>query len=162
MPFNRGSNKMKNAVIGQGGLDLGATTSRQDPNQGLSSYTPKNKLTALVVDDNKVNRKIHKMLLTNLGVKSEEAENGQEAVNLCALGIIFDLILIDMEMPVMDGPQATRIMREIGVRSKIVGVSGNSRSDEKQSFMEAGIDEFYEKPMTRAKLISLVQEIDNR
>lgn len=67
---------------------------------------PKNlgtKLTALVVDDNILNRKIHQKLLESVGVKNQGVENGQEAVDIHCHGQIFDLILMDMDMPIMNG-----------------------------------------------------------
>ena len=67
---------------------------------------PKNlgtKLTALVVDDNILNRKIHQKLLESVGVKNQGVEKGQEAVDIHCHGQIFDLILMDMDMPIMNG-----------------------------------------------------------
>lgn len=67
---------------------------------------PKNlgtKLTALVVDDNKINRKIHQKLLESVGMKNQGVENGQEAVDIHCHGQRFDLILMDMDMPIMNG-----------------------------------------------------------
>lgn len=61
-------------------------------------------LTALVVDDNKINRKLHQRMLNSVGVKSQSVENGKEAVDIhCSYGKKFDLILMDMDMPVLNG-----------------------------------------------------------
>ncbi|XP_077236698.1 two-component response regulator 24-like [Tasmannia lanceolata] len=155
MPINSGSSssmKMKGVVVDEDVHDQGASS---------SSSAIRNNLTALIVDDNTVNRIVLKAHLTTLGVKAVEVMNGLEAVNICSSGLKFDLILIDMEMPIMDGLEATKRMRMMGIRSKIVGVSGNSRKSEIQAFMDAGIDEFWVKPMTREKLISLLEEINN-
>ncbi|XP_058103695.1 two-component response regulator 24-like [Magnolia sinica] len=161
MPFGMGSSssskKSKNvAVDASGPLSM-----KNGPNKGVSGLNLKKQLSVLVVDDNPVNRKILKMMLANLGVEAQEAENGQEAVDLHLGGAHFDLILIDMEMPVMDGPQATRVLRTMGVGCKMIGVSANSRNRDKQVFMEAGIDEYHVKPMTRPKLISILKEVDD-
>jgi len=61
------------------------------------------KLTALVVDDNIINRKIHQKMLDKFGVKSQGVENGKEAVDIHWCGQKFDLILMDMDMPIMNG-----------------------------------------------------------
>jgi len=61
------------------------------------------KLTALVVDDNIINRKIHQKMLNKFGVKSQGVENGKEAVDIHWRGQKFDLILMDMDMPIMNG-----------------------------------------------------------
>ncbi|KAF8388333.1 hypothetical protein HHK36_026999 [Tetracentron sinense] len=130
--------------------------------QGPSSHSLNKKVTALVVEDNVVNQMIHKRLLSNLGIETQVVENGKEAVDLHHSGAVFDLILMDMEMPIMNGPEATRVLRAMGVRSKIVGVTAYSGDYEKRVFMDAGLDDYYEKPLTMAKLVSLLQElVDN-
>ena len=63
----------------------------------------KNNFTVLVVDDDTVVRMVHKMLVTSLGLKVQEAKNGKEAVDLHINGASFDLILMDMEMPILNG-----------------------------------------------------------
>ncbi|KAG9445718.1 hypothetical protein H6P81_011846 [Aristolochia fimbriata] len=108
----------------------------------------RNELSALVVDDNKVTRKILMTMLKWAKIKAQEVENGKEAIDLFASGANFHLIFIDMQMPIMDGPEATRILRSMGVRSRIVGVSANCRENDKAEFMGAGLDEFYVKPLS--------------
>ncbi|KAF5207219.1 Two-component response regulator [Thalictrum thalictroides] len=120
----------------------------------------KNKLTALVVDDAELVRRIHIQLLTNLGVDAWNVENGKKAVDLCHSGEVFDLILMDMEMPIMDGPEATRLLREMGVTSVIVGVSASSMEWNKQFFMDAGLNHYEEKPLSADKLVPILREID--
>ncbi|KAK9113757.1 hypothetical protein Syun_020554 [Stephania yunnanensis] len=120
----------------------------------------KNKLTALVVDDSKMHRLIHKKLLATLGVESQEAENGKEAVDICLSGEAFNLILMDYDMPVMDGREATKLLRENGVDTMILGVTARSREWEREEFMGAGLNDCQEKPLTRAKLLSALQEVD--
>lgn len=61
------------------------------------------KITALVVDDNMVIRAIHHRLLKDLGIENQVAVNGKEAVDVHSSGQYFDLILMDMDMPVMNG-----------------------------------------------------------
>lgn len=61
------------------------------------------KITALVVDDNMVVRAIHHRLLQDLGIENQVAVNGKEAVDVHSSGQYFDLILMDMDMPVMNG-----------------------------------------------------------
>jgi response regulator RpfG family c-di-GMP phosphodiesterase len=64
----------------------------------------KNSFSVLVVDDDTIIRMVHRMLVTGLGLKVQEAKNGKEAVDLHINGASFDLILMDMEMPIMNGP----------------------------------------------------------
>lgn len=61
------------------------------------------KITALVVDDSRINQSIHHKLLNNLGIENQVAGNGKEAVDVHSSGKQFDLILMDMDMPIMNG-----------------------------------------------------------
>lgn len=67
------------------------------------------KLTALVVDDNFVNQTMHHKLLDRLGIKNDVVCNGQEAVDVHCSGRNYDLILMDMEMPILNGIQVILI-----------------------------------------------------
>ncbi|XWS76149.1 hypothetical protein CRYUN_Cryun01aG0151600 [Craigia yunnanensis] len=118
------------------------------------------KITALVVDDNMINRTIHHRLLDNLGIENEVVGNGKEAVDVHCSGKNFDLILMDMEMPIMNGIEATRKLREMGIHSMIAGVSSRSMEQEIQEFIEAGLDDYQEKPLTMSKLISIIRKIN--
>ena len=63
----------------------------------------KKQVSALIVDDDRVIRKIHSMILSSLKVKSEMAVNGKEAVDLFRSGANFDIVFMDLEMPIMNG-----------------------------------------------------------
>ncbi|XWS31330.1 hypothetical protein CRYUN_Cryun23aG0067500 [Craigia yunnanensis] len=115
------------------------------------------KITALVVDDDVINRTIHHRLLDNLGIENEVVGNGKEAVDVHCSGKNFDLILMDMDMPIMNGIEATRKLREMGILSMIAGVSTRSMEQEIQEFVEAGLDDYQEKPLTMSKLICIIQ-----
>ncbi|XP_019429982.1 PREDICTED: two-component response regulator ARR22-like [Lupinus angustifolius] len=118
------------------------------------------KLTALVVDDNRISRKIHQKLLNSVGImKNQGVGNGKEAVDIHCYGQSFDLILMDMDMPIMNGIEATKILRSMGICSMIVGVSSRSMESEIQEFMEAGLDDYQVKPLTNAKLKSILDKI---
>ncbi|KAH9785005.1 Two-component response regulator 24 [Citrus sinensis] len=119
------------------------------------------KITALVVDDNMVVRAIHHRLLQDLGIENQVAVNGKEAVDVHSSGQYFDLILMDMDMPVMNGIEATRKLRAMGIRSTIAGISSRSLEREKQEFMEAGLDDYHEKPLTADKIVSILHKISN-
>ncbi|XWS36531.1 hypothetical protein CRYUN_Cryun20dG0092800 [Craigia yunnanensis] len=119
------------------------------------------KITALVVDDDMINRTIHHRLLDNLGIENEVVGNGKEAVDVHCSGKNFDLILMDKDMPIMNGIEATRKLREMGIRSLIAGVSSRSTEQEIQEFMEAGLDDYLEKPLTMSKLVTIIRKIDS-
>ncbi|OIW11239.1 hypothetical protein TanjilG_28330 [Lupinus angustifolius] len=132
----------------------------EDKNKNLlASQDLATNLTALVVDDNIINRKIHQKLLKNAGLKNQGVGNGKEAVDIHCYGQSFDLILMDMDMPIMNGIEATKKLRSMGICSMIVGVSSRSMESEIQQFMEAGLDDYQVKPLTITKLSSILHKI---
>lgn len=103
----------------------------------------------LVVDDQPINRDVVRELLAMVGATSTFAANGQEAVDIVkALPAGFDLILMDIQMPVMDGLEATRQIRQIDGCSKlpIVAMTAHTMSHEKASNLELGMDDHLAKP----------------
>ncbi|KAK7336952.1 hypothetical protein VNO77_17506 [Canavalia gladiata] len=117
-------------------------------------------LTALIVDDDLVIRMIHQKMLNSVGVKNKVAENGKEAVDIHHSGQSFDLILMDLDMPVMNGIEATKELRSMGIHSMIAGVSARSVEAQIEEFIEAGLDQYLEKPLTVAKLASIIHKIN--
>ncbi|KAI5315610.1 hypothetical protein PRUPE_8G209300 [Prunus persica] len=119
------------------------------------------KITALVVDDSMINQRIHHKLLENLGIENQVVGNGKEAVDVHCSGKHFDLILMDMDMPIMNGIEATRTLRAMGIQSTIAGVSSHSSlSEDTQEFIEAGLDDYQEKPLTPDKLVAILHKVN--
>ncbi|KNA09222.1 hypothetical protein SOVF_155500 [Spinacia oleracea] len=118
------------------------------------------KFNALIVDDDSIVRAMNMKYLTRNGFQVEIAENGQEAVEYFHAGNRFDLVIMDMEMPIMDGFQATKEIRALGVRSLIIGMSASSSQTKIQEFVSAGLDYFYPKPMNMAKLAAIVGHLN--
>jgi len=108
----------------------------------------------LVVEDNPVNQKVAQRFLERLGCAVHVVGDGAEAVKLCAREH-FDLILMDMQMPVMDGVTATREIRareSPGARTPIVALTANVLSGQSQSCLEAGMDDVLGKPLEVTRL----------
>ncbi|RVW60567.1 Two-component response regulator ARR22 [Vitis vinifera] len=118
------------------------------------------KISTLIVDDDPLTRRIHKVLLTKVGLETQAVENGKEAVDLYRSGASFDLILMDLEMPIMDRPKATKELRAMGVQSMIVGVTARDLEVEKQMFMASGLDDCYVKPLTTDTVTALVEKLN--
>ncbi|KAJ6349385.1 hypothetical protein OIU77_006884 [Salix suchowensis] len=116
----------------------------------------------LVVDDSTVVRMVHRMLMTSLGWKVQEAKNGKEAVDLHINGAYFDLIFMDMEMPIMNGPTATRELRAMGVKSNIIGVTSCTFESAHKDFIEAGLNHCVSKPLTIAMISSFLPDSNNK
>jgi PAS domain S-box-containing protein len=116
--------------------------------------------TILVVDDVAVNRELVRAMLTPLGYKIVEAASGLEALDLCAGGA-FDLILMDLQMPVMDGLTTTRAVRALGPGfqlTPILAISANVLEKHLAACDEAGMDDHIAKPIRAAELVTKVQQ----
>ncbi|KAI3908379.1 hypothetical protein MKW92_046290 [Papaver armeniacum] len=109
-------------------------------------------LYALVVDDSQMTRKIHCHLLQSLGVQAQEAENGLVAVQLLEYGVEFDVILMDYGMPIMNGAEATQLIRAMGGTSIILGVSAVLDMVTREEFINSGLDDLFDNPVTRSDL----------
>jgi len=112
----------------------------------------------LVVDDGAENRELVSLVLSQQGLWVEEAENGQIAVEMALKGG-FDVILMDMQMPVMDGYAATRALRAAGVKAPIVALTANAMSGFEIQMKEAGCDVFLTKPIDIDQLIGAVAKL---
>lgn len=110
-------------------------------------------LSFLVVDDSSMVRKMTMKLLESMGCAITEASDGEVAVQIIRSGKKFDVILMDNEMPRMQGSQATKIIRdELRFKGLIVGVTGNALDADLRDFRASGADEIIIKPLTLATL----------
>ena len=117
-------------------------------------------LRVLLVDDNATNRKVVQLMLAQVGAESTACENGQEAVTAFQRGA-FDLILMDLQMPVMDGLSATRAIREIErVESRgqtpLIVLSANVSPTDRAATNEAGANAHIGKPIRADELFSTI------
>jgi len=116
----------------------------------------------LVAEDNPVNRMVAKALLESQGLEADFVEDGQAAVDAATSGKSYDLILMDIQMPVMDGQQATRCIRDWqsahgAPRCHIVALTAGAFEDDRQRCKEAGMDDFLAKPIDLGSLVKLLQ-----
>ena len=117
-------------------------------------------LKILVVEDNLINQKFVIKLLNKLDQDCiDVAQNGKEAIDM-ALQKNYDLIFMDIQMPIMDGHQATSIIRnKISNDVKIVGLSANVFDSDKEKAKESGMDEYLEKPLKSKKLQEILEKL---
>ncbi|MCB9831108.1 MAG: response regulator [Planctomycetes bacterium] len=110
----------------------------------------------LVVEDNDVNRCVASGLLKQMGCIVEVAENGREALRKVRQDD-FDLVLMDIQMPELDGYEATRLIRELDVEAKsqvpIIALTANALVSDREDCLAAGMDDFLSKPMLRSELL---------
>ncbi len=116
----------------------------------------KNPKRVLVVDDNIINQQILLSMLQKLGLKAEAVSNGEDAVEALS-AIPYDLVLMDIQMPVMDGMEATRRIRSlnstaINPRIPIIALTAHAFREEIEEFLQCGMDDHLAKPITLEKL----------
>lgn len=110
----------------------------------------------LLAEDNVINRQIACELLEEAGARVSCAENGQQAVEMALHGL-FDAVLMDVHMPVMDGMEASRQIRAQGLTTlPIIAVTAHAFDAARQEALEAGMDEHLSKPYTPEQLYSLL------
>ena len=108
----------------------------------------------LVVEDNKTNQKVLGLMLNKINVQFDFANNGKEALEMFD-GSTYDLILMDINMPVMNGDECVSILREKGVQTKIVALTGNAMKQEIETYLSKGFDDYMTKPLKFSVLKSL-------
>ncbi|MBB3208707.1 signal transduction histidine kinase/CheY-like chemotaxis protein/HPt (histidine-containing phosphotransfer) domain-containing protein [Rhodopirellula rubra] len=121
-------------------------------NTDLTSLPPE---LVLVVDDGEANRRLIDLVLTRAGATVVTANNGLEAIE-CVANQKPALILMDMQMPVLDGYTATRRLRDAGFDKPIVALTGNAMRGDREKCVDAGCDDFMTKPINIDQLLELV------
>ena len=115
-------------------------------------------LSILLVDDNKINLKVGRKILKRLGYDADLAESGREAIDRCAVKR-YDLVLMDIEMPEMDGVAAAAAIREsaaAGDRPFIVALTANAMASDRESYLRAGMDDYLSKPVREEGLSEIL------
>ena len=112
----------------------------------------------LLVDDGEENRRLIELVLRRAGMQVETAENGQVALEKISQ-TEFHLVLMDMQMPVLDGYEATRILRERGYEVPIIALTANAMQGDEEKCREAGCTGFLPKPIDLDLLMKLLTEI---
>lgn len=119
----------------------------------------------LLVEDDLSNQYFMQKLLEQAGMLSTTAENGLEAIELWESGD-FDCILMDIQMPVMDGIEATERIRNSGVGAKadipIIAVTSFAMAGDREKFLAAGMDDYLNKPVHIEDLLEVLHSVANR
>lgn len=126
--------------------------------EGVRESTTRS-LTILVVEDTPANQKVVQAILAKRGHKVELAHNGQEAINKLNLNR-YDVVLMDVQMPVMDGLQATTAIRkqESIASVPIIAMTAHARYEDRKRCLSAGMNSYISKPIDADKLIRLVEK----
>lgn len=131
--------------------------SKERETTDLEDYS--NKLSILIVEDNLINQKVIGMLLDKLGFNFEIANNGLEALD-CLKEKKFNIILMDIQMPVMNGLDCTSKIRKIYKKRDqyIVALTANALEEDRRRCIEAGANQFETKPITKEKLSNIFKK----
>jgi CheY-like chemotaxis protein len=111
----------------------------------------------LVVEDNVVNQQLAVRLLEKKGYLVDTANNGQEAVD-CCIARPYDLVLMDCQMPIMDGFEASRAIREVAGNMPIIALTGDVMEKDKARCLEAGMNDVACKPFNFSDLNLMIQK----
>jgi signal transduction histidine kinase len=130
---------------------------RPEVNLNLNQYAGLQGAKILVVDDNALNRNVASKLLTNWQVKVDTAENGLEALKKVKTSP-YDIILMDLFMPVMDGFQAITQIKGYGIKTPIIALTGSALTEEENKMMDLGVHDYVTKPFNPQELYKTILE----
>lgn len=119
--------------------------------QDEDSEKIKTDLSILVAEDNSINRSVIEGFLERLGYSADYAVNGEEAVNM-SFTKKYDLILMDCNMPILDGFKATEVIKQQPNPPRIIALTASAMTEDRKKCKEAGMDSFLSKPINRPEL----------
>lgn len=149
--------------------NISLNTKEDEAIRNTCLISPVNALTfirnILVVDDSSLNRKMVCRLLRIAGYTCLEANDGQDCVDYIARSVAgmqdpIHLILMDYEMPRMNGPTATSVLHNLGYSIPIIGITGNVLHADKQTFLDHGAIKVLNKPLTLCQLETTMAEVE--
>lgn len=115
----------------------------------------------LIVDDDELMTRLVKVLLEKLNAEVEIAYDGAEGVKK-AMNSVFDLVLMDLDMPKMDGIEATKQLRKNGYSGIIMAATAHTQPEDRQRSLEAGCDDFLPKPFLEDKLAKALESVQQK
>jgi len=144
------------------------SASQQNPSQNVISSVAPRMLSGkriLIVDDNDINRKLIQWLVEKQGGEFDSVENGEQATDAC-MQVNYDLVLMDVSMPVMDGLEASSKIRAFEQSRKnqkarltpIIALTANFLDSDRECFRNAGMDDFVAKPLDQEVLIQVMKK----
>ncbi|MDB5210066.1 MAG: sensor signal transduction histidine kinase [Sediminibacterium sp.] len=125
----------------------------------VPKQTEKEPMAILIAEDNLVNQKLIVYMLAKIGYEAEVVGDGVKAVEAVASGKKYDIIFMDVQMPEMDGLQATRMIREHpGPQPLIIAMTANAMQGDKEECIQAGMNDYISKPINLKELEGLLEK----
>ena len=130
----------------------------------MPARKPRNGLTgcrALVVDDNGINRRVARSFLEHHGLEISEACDGNDALEVMSRGK-FDIVLMDIHMPGLDGAEAFRRLRNSGSINRltpVIALTADSMNGDRERFLSKGFDGYVSKPIEERALVTVITQI---
>ena len=121
----------------------------------MSEKTQSGKI--LVAEDQPASQKLVQILLEKLGFEVTVVADGQAAVDAAVQGG-FDLILMDMQMPVISGYEATRLLRSKGVTVPVIALTAHAMKGDERRFLSQGMDDYVSKPIDNSVLFEVINK----
>jgi signal transduction histidine kinase/CheY-like chemotaxis protein len=131
----------------------------EESTQVLSAdFAKKYPLRILIAEDNRVNQKLAMRILTKLGYNPDIAQNGKEVLEEVSQ-VNYDVVLMDVQMPEMDGLEATRMMRLcLDVQPVIIAMTANTMQGDREECLQAGMDDYISKPIHLEELVIILEK----
>jgi len=131
-----------------------------EPEESKAATIARPGTRVLLAEDNKVNQKVAIAILQKAGCKVDVVDNGQDAIQQIQQEQ-YDVVLMDCQMPIMDGYEATariRAMKEPLCSMPIIAITAHAMKDDQQKCLEGGMDDYISKPVGRQQLIGLINK----
>lgn len=114
-------------------------------------------ISALVVEDNVINQKIFSRILQSVGVRVDLAGDGKSGLEKVGKGM-YDIIFMDIQMPIMTGVDAARKIREMGIKTPIIAVTAHAMTEDRETAFLSGMDDYMTKPVNKDKVYQAVKK----
>ena len=138
--------------------EKGAPEASKHPSILSKDFATNYPLSILIAEDNLINQKLATVILSKLGYKPEVANDGEQAVKMFKAKL-YDVILMDMQMPVMDGIEATQTIRSnLQLKQpQIIAMTANASAEDREKCLKAGMNDYISKPVKLDELMNLLK-----